>query len=268
MDSQRGPLFAICYAIAAAVAVQLNLPPLIAVLCVAPLVLIAPGASLVMALGVKQDPEFPWRRIVLSIALSIATTALGGLVVNAFAPLTAGSWSVWLVGFTCYCSSLALLKRPRHASPSLRLPMTDWYPNGAPDTPRWQSVSAGGLAILLLVGTAALTEVESHSAYDTPITQLSLLPLPGSHGRTVALTVSNLSGHADTLKLTVRHGPGRITKMALDLPASRTWTSTESVGRLGLRAYLTRPPRLKPISEVTWAGSSQKPPLVTSRAPR
>src|ERR1700685_2531619 len=121
MDNRPGVLVLPCYSIAAALVVLLRLPPAVAAVCVAPLVLLAPGYALVLALDIPGQADLPGRRFVLAIALSVATTALGGLIVNALAPLTAASWTVWLVAFTCACSLAAFLRvRERPSLSSVR----------------------------------------------------------------------------------------------------------------------------------------------------
>jgi hypothetical protein len=252
MGSRSAPLVVLSYAAVAAAVVLLDLPSLVAIVLVAPLVLAAPGLSLAMALRIDSHPELPWRLVVLSIALSLATTALGGLLVNALAPLTAESWTIWLVGFTVVCCSVALFRAGPPLSPGIRPRLIRCAPNRRLLVRHWGSVATGGLVIVLLASAAALTEVSSRNAYNTPIVQLSLQPTSGSGGREVQLSVSNFSNHAERLQLAIARGRGPDAIRFAKVPASRTWTVNELVGSSGLSAVLTRPDQPGPIGEVTW----------------
>jgi hypothetical protein len=252
MGSRRAPLLVLSYAAAAATVVLLDLPSLATIVLVAPLVLVAPGLSLAMALRIDGHPELPWRLVVLSIALSIATTALGGLLVNAFAPLTAESWTIWLVGFTAICCSVAFLRAGPPPTIGVRPRVMQWTPDPGLFLRHWRSAAAGSLVIILLASAAAVTEVSGRDAYNTPIVQLSLEATRGSGGRVVQISVSNLSDHAERLQLTIARGRGPDTIRAANVPAQRTWTASELVGSSGLNAVLTRPDQPGPIGEVSW----------------
>ncbi len=259
MDNPQTLLVLPCYAIAAGLLVLLRAPPLVTALCAAPLVLLAPGYAMMLALGIPGRSDLPGRRFVLSIALSMATTALGGLVVNALAPLTTASWTVWLVGFTCVCSFVAFLRATEHLSFSSVPRAARRYAALAPRTLRWQPLALALLVILLLSGAVTLTELNSRSTYDKPVTQLSLVPAAGSNGRELRLSIGNLSAHAERVILTVIRGraPGTITSVRV--PASHTWTREEAVGKLGLSASLRFPDRRQPFSEVAWSGVGRPP---------
>ncbi|HLH14224.1 MAG TPA: hypothetical protein VKV16_05500, partial [Solirubrobacteraceae bacterium] len=166
MDDRRAPLWLACYALAAAVAVVVRLPPAPAALCTAPLVLLAPGLALVLALGIAGEREHPGRRLAVAVALSMATTALGGLLVNAATELTTTSWTVSLAGWTVACSLVAFLKAPPRATRSSTKRPREW----AAGRRVWTQALACVLALMLLGGAAALSERNSRSAYDKPVT--------------------------------------------------------------------------------------------------
>jgi hypothetical protein len=265
MDNRRGVLALPCYSIAAAVVVVLRLPPAVAAVCVAPLVLFAPGYALVLAFDIPGRAELPGRRLVLSIALSIATTALGGLIVNALAPLTAASWTIWLAGFTCVCSIVAFLRLPELPSPSSVRRAARDYAERRPRRLPWRPIGTAVLVVLLLSGAVTLTELNSRSAYDKPLTQLSLAPSAGANGRTLLLSIGNLSPRAEQLTLTIARGRGRRTIMSLVVPASHTWSREEPVSKSGLSASLTRRDQDQPFSEVRWGGTRRAPSLRAAR---
>jgi hypothetical protein len=268
MDSRWAVVVLPCYAIAAAALVALRLPPAVAAVCVAPLVLLAPGYALVLALDIPSRAELPGHRFVLSIALSVATTALGGLIVNALAPLTAASWTIWLVAFTCACSLAAFLRAPER--PSLSSARRASRGDGARRTRQlpWQRVGVGALVLVLLAGAVVLTELNSRSAYDKPLTQLSLLPSAGSSGRKLRLSIGNLSSHTERLTLTLARRRRPSTMVNVVIPAAHTWSREEPGYEVGLNAWLTKPGQRQPFSEVSWSGTRRVPARRHRRAAR
>lgn len=256
MDSRRDPVLLAAYAVLAGAIVLLDPPSVLAVVLAAPLVLLVPGLSLVMALDIDGDPALPWRRLVVSIALSIAVVALGGILVNAVAPLTKSSWLVLLVVFTCLCSAVTFL-RARHAW-ATPFPRPFSGPDRPPVMRLWRWAAVGIVVLLLLAGAATLTEITSRNAYDTPLVELSLLPVPGGGGK-VELSVVNRSGRTERLRLTIVDGRGSTKVEDLELPASGSWTDQEPVGPAGLSAVLARPDRPRPVGMVSWSGEGPAP---------
>lgn len=248
MDRRHAAVALLTYAVVAGAITFLGLPPTVAIVCVGPLVLFAPGCAVVLALAIPDRAQLPGRRVTLSVALSIATTALGGLLLNAVAPLTRTSWTAWLVGFTCVFSFVAFLRSRRVSSP----------PAAAMSTPRrlvathWRGLALGGVAMVLIAGAATLTEISSRNAYEKPVIQMSLLPSRDYSRRVLQLRVANLSTHKERLKLTVTHRRGPKTSSQLVLPPSAVWTREERLGRFGLSAALRRPGEKRPFREVSW----------------
>ena len=235
------------YALAAGAIALLGLPAVVAIVCVGPLVLFAPGCALVLALAIPERTQLPWRRVVLSVALSIATTALGGLLVNAVAPLTRTSWTIWLVGFTCVLSVVALLRRPPLASapaPQLRAERSVRIP--------WRGMALGVTAMALVAGAVTLTEISSRDAYEKPLIQMSLVPAPGYWGRVLRLRVVNRYPHEERLILTIIRGRNAKSVTSVVLPASYVLTREERLGTNGISASLKRPGQARPFSEVSW----------------
>ena len=267
MAKRLGPALLALYAVFAGATALLRPPAVVGAICVSPLVLLAPGYALVMALRIRPRRDLPFRRLMLSVALSLATTVLGGLLINAVARLTTTSWAVWLVGFTCVCVCVALVRGPWQSDSSTE-------PEARTLVPRPKGifgpkpVAIGVLVILLMAASVILTEVNSRRAYNLPVTQLSLLPLPGSSGRKLQLAVTNLSKVQERLTLTLTPARGHSTTAALSIPASHTWTDEELAPSLGLTAALTRPSQAAPFSEVTWRGPPVNRPKQTVRAVR
>jgi hypothetical protein len=252
MSKRLGASLLLGYAVAADVIVSIGLPPALAVLCLAPLVLFAPGYACVLALGLADDARLPGRRVLLAVALSMGFVALGGLLLNAITSLDETSWSEWLVGLTCVFAIAALARDfyddPRFTASRPRIPAK------LPSAPSWQTGAAGAVVILAFAAAATLTETSSHSEYNKPVTQLTLLPVRGSFRQQLRLTVTNLSSRAQRVTLTVSHGAGRASATALVVPASKAWSLVEPAYAGGVQAALTRTGEQHAFSEVAWTG--------------
>jgi hypothetical protein len=253
MDSRRDPLVLAGYAILAAVVVLLDPPAILAIVIAAPLVLLAPGLALVMALDIDGDTALPGRRLILSIALSIATVALGGILVNTVAPLTKASWIVWLLAFTCICCAVTVLRAGQAWATPFPRP-AQWLSRQPRNAGLWPWVATGVAVVLLLAGAAVLTEVTSRNAYYTPLVELSMLPAPERGDGWVELSVANRSDHTEDLLLTVTDDSGSSSIENLKLPPSGSWKAEEPVSQPGIRAVLTKAGRSKPIGEVALNG--------------
>jgi Protein of unknown function (DUF1616) len=239
LNSRREALLVAAYAALAAAILLLDPPALLAGIVGAPLVLLAPGLALVMALGIDGESELPMRRLILSIALSLAVTALGGIVVNIIAPLDRTSWTIWLVAFTCACCAVALWRGEKAATAPLAGAI-DWLPGrgGEGSGRRWAGIAV--VVCLVLAGAATLTETNSRSAYDSPLIELGARPAPGLNGE-VEISVANKTDHAERLRLTYHEGTVPSPFEDFVLPASGSRTEDLSVGPLGVTVVLTRP---------------------------
>lgn len=252
MSKRLGATLVLGYAIAADGIVAIGLPPALAILCLAPLVLFAPGYACVLALELVDDARLPGRRVLLAVALSMGFVALGGLILNAITSLDQTSWSECLVGLTCVFAIAALARDlydgPRITVSRPRVP-AEWR-----SALSWQTGAAGAVVILAVAAAATLTETSSHSAYDKPVTELTLLPVPGSSRQQLRLTVTNLSGRPQRVTLTVSHGAGRGRATPLIVPASKAWSRVEPAYAGVVQAALTRPGEQRAFSDVSWTG--------------
>jgi len=251
MPERRDLVLTPAYAIIAGLLVLLSVPAPVGAILLAPLVLFAPGYALVLALEIPREYARPGRRYILAVTLSMASVALGGLVLNALFGLTQTSWALWLVGLTCGVSLIAAV---RHRSMPRPVP-ADRPRTGPRLRITWAVAAAGAVTVAAVGGAAALTEVSAHRAYDKPVTQLSLLPAPGTGNGQLRLAVTNLSGHAERVTLTVTRGARTGPGISLVIGASRTWSRLEPSSTQTLTAALTRPGRSQPFSEVAWTGA-------------
>ena len=239
MNSRREASLVAAYAIVAAAILLLDPPALLAGIIGAPLVLLVPGLALVMALDIDAESEFPMRRLILSVALSLAVTALGGIVVNILVPLDRASWTIWFVAFTCFCCAVAIWRAEEPAAAPLAGAI-EWLPSRGGDGSgrRWAVIAV--VVCLILAGAATLTEITSRNAYDSPLVELGARPLPGSNGSRVELSVANKTDHAEDLRLTYIEGTVPGPSEDLEVPPSKSWNQELSVGSSGVTVVLTK----------------------------
>ncbi len=266
MTRRAAALALACYSIFAGLVVIVRLPPGLAAVCVVPLVLFAPGYAIVLALGIPARSEFPGRIAVLAVALSMAATALGGLVINALAPLTSASWAVGLGVFTFACAMTAYLRSPQPSPPGTsvwRAGLRPWM------RPSAKSLAITGSVLAMLAGAITLTEINSRNAFNQPLTVMTLVSETTSTDGGLRLSVTNLSTHTERLVLSIGRKPGITTRTSLTLAASHSWAQLERPGAYGLHATLTRVGERTSFTGVSWIPPRLPSPSAPARrAPR
>jgi hypothetical protein len=245
LNSRREALLVATYAVVAAAVLLLDPPALLAGIVGAPMVLLAPGLALLMASDVDGESEFPMRRLVLSIALSIAVIALGGIVVNIFVPLDRTSWTIWSVAFTCSCCAVAIWRADEPGAAPLASAI-EWFPwPGGEESGRpWAAIAV--VVCLILAGAVTLTEITSRNAYDSPLIELGARPVSGPVGE-VEISVANKTDHAEHLRLTFVEGTVPSPFADFEIPASGRWSEELSVGPSGVTVVLTKPGDSRPL---------------------
>jgi hypothetical protein len=162
----------------------------------APLALLLPGYAITTACFARRRLERP-QLMVLSLALSLATLALGGLALN-YVPggIRALSWAVLLLLVVLNGCRVAALRRPPRAEP--------------PMFPRPRLGGAG--SALLLAGLSAAVAAVALSFATLPAknaigyTQLWALPEPGSKGTEIQVGVGSEEQDQASYYLLVRVG--------------------------------------------------------------
>jgi Protein of unknown function (DUF1616) len=264
MDNRLARIATPSYAAAAAIVVLLHAPPALSAVLAGPLVLLVPGLALTAALDLPGQADYPGRRLVLSIALSLATTALGGLLLNAVADLSATPWVIWLVAFTFVCSAVGWLRASSEEGLAAEAAAAKRSAAQRFRSAPWHQLAVGGIAVLLFAGAAVLTEESSRSHYDKPLTQFSLAPAAGSNGHSVRLTIANRTPNTEEMNLTLFRGSFQIATVPVKVLPSHSWTHEEALAGGVLRATLTMLGGLAPFSEVSWTGNG----TAITRAPR
>src|ERR1700743_1782893 len=164
MSSRVAAVLTFGYAVLADLIIAAGLPPAVAAVCVAPLVLFAPGYACVLAWEIPEDARLPGRRGVIAVALRMGSVALGGLLLNALGPLDEASWTEWLVGVTC-AFAIAALARDLYEG-------RRWSASAFPSRLSWPrglsplAIACVIVAIIAVTGGAMLTESSAHSEYD------------------------------------------------------------------------------------------------------
>ena len=245
VNSRREALLVATYAVLAAAVLLLDPPALPAAIVGAPLVLLGPGLALVMAFDIDGEAEFPMRRLILSIALSLAVVALGGIVVNILVPLDQTSWTIALVAFTCSCCAVAIWRGEEVGAAPFAAAI-EWLPARSGDGRgrRWAGIAV--IVCLILAAAAILTETTSRNAYDSPLIELGARPLAGPTGE-VEISVANKTDHAEHLRLTYVEETFPKPFEDLEIPASGRWSEDLSIGPSGVTVVLTKPGNPKPL---------------------
>jgi hypothetical protein len=245
LNSRREALLVAVYAVVVAAFLLLDPPTVLAGIVGAPLVLLAPGLALVMALDLDGESEFPLRRLILSIALSVAVTALGGIVVNVIAPLDRTSWAIFLVVFTCSCCAVAVWREHEAAATPVAAAI-EWIPGrgGKGGGRRWAGFAVA--VCLILAGAATLTQITGSNAYDSPLIELGAHPVSGPRGE-VEISVANETDHAERLRLTYREDTVPYPYEDFEVPASGSFSEFLKVGPSGATVVLTRQGDPRPL---------------------
>jgi len=222
-------LAATCAALALAIPVDG-----VALVFAVPMALVLPGYSITAAAFARRKLEWP-QFLLLSIALSLATLALGSLVLNYAGGIHPLSWAVLLVLVVLGSCRAAALRR------------------GAPGAgPRWPRVRVRRAEAAMLLGAvaavvAALVLASSSVPADNAIgyTQLWILPRPGSHGHEARVGVSSQQQTPVSYDLRIRIGPDGLVKRSFRLDPGETrlvrvGAPTGSTGLVPIVATLLR----------------------------
>ncbi len=198
------------------------------------LVFVAPGYALTQAL-------FPFRtfsvaeRAVLTIGLSLATTIVGGLVLNVTPwGLQIGSWLVLLMGVTAIVGAVAIVQRRRVGKVLVRFPHIGI---------NWQQGALLAGAVLIAVTAVGVASVGAAQQHYAGFTQLYMLRVE-AHGRGAAnLRIVNhenetvqysmvlrIDGHITRRWTTISMVAGGVWATVIPLPAGRSsWNIARAI---------------------------------------
>jgi hypothetical protein len=211
-DLERASVAAVLCALAAIVVPWEIVRALVAL----PLALFLPGYAIAAAaFGSRSLPRA--QLLVLSLGMSLATLALGGILLNVLpGGLRTVTWALLLVAVVLAACRGAALRRRRHArrrrrEPLPRLPRLDW--------------ALLGVAAIVATAAFALAQKPLPAKHAIGFTALWMLP-SGSPEDAVDIGVASSEQDPGSFTLKIRvgkRGKPRITRFALDPGEERTF---------------------------------------------
>ncbi len=210
-----------------------------------PLVLFLPGAALVLALNPTRTATSTGERMLWAVAVSIAFSVFGGLVLNETTSLDRVSCVVLLCGLTGVSLLAALIRSDKHRVrrvPKAELLSPDEYldsaadqdlePSGDVTTNSHQRRASLGSALLLfaaiaLVAGAVALSQHSVTTSNPKFIELWMTPTPakaGASAHRAQLGVDNLTGVRIDIDVRLEEGTRGTTRIwNVSLPAGQTW---------------------------------------------
>jgi hypothetical protein len=221
----------------ALIALVLSLLPLagwLTAVVLIPAILIAPGYAIGAALFRPGDIPRDLR-VVLTVALSVSATALGGLFVQLFVGLDRSVLAGLLAFITIGAGQVARQRRRAYEP-------VDGEPRFRP--PRVNPVSAAAIVAAVAVaawGIEIATEGVHDQLQSSHFSSLWMVPRPSPSAprravTTVRIGVSNHEGRTVSYVLSVRRGPSLLRRWRFRLGADQSWefafpASTTAGGR-------------------------------------
>jgi hypothetical protein len=233
----------VVYAAGATVAVWAMHPGGLGGLLLAPLLVVCPGYALVRAIEGPRRVDAV-ELAMTTLALSFATAALGGLLLNAFhVPLAAHAWSTLFLVVTAAAAAVAAGRRAEAGEPARR---------GSIRVRRTPLLAFA--AVCALLAAAAVIAVRSQRALDRRTSTISLAATPSDGGSAVRISVVNADAAPGRYRVRIEDGR-RTTGFSLALTRGQRWSGTQNiprspVGRVRIQLFsATRPD--DPVRTVT-----------------
>ena len=192
--------------------VALALPwPALSLVFAAPLTLFVPGYAIVAAAFARRQLDRP-RLLVLSLALSLAVLALGGLVLNYLGGIHGVTWAILLLLVVAGCCRSAALRRDR---PPERLRLR-------PPNPGWPKLglALGGLAAIVAALVLASATLPAKSAVG--YTELWIVPAAKSEGSEAVVGVKSQEQQTTEYDLGIRIGKQLVKREFVLTPGEET----------------------------------------------
>jgi uncharacterized membrane protein len=217
-------LAAIALALVGLAAALIPLDTWFRVVLLAPLVLAACGYAILAAM-LPDKQLSPGERAVYTVALSIAATTLGGIVVQLVLGLDRTVWAVLLVVLTNAAALIALRRRSRLSVEEPNAAERRIGPRLA--LPGFLSILAVAAALGIAVAAVAVSSAGAKRERDAyAFTALWAQPAERASGAGPAVTigVDNHEGATARYRLVVRQGATAIAKRKLQLPDAGRWS--------------------------------------------
>lgn len=229
----------VLYASVAVVGLVVGIHGVAAGVLLAPLAFFVPGYGICLAV----DPYRPLdaERVLLAVAISLATTVVSGVALNGIR-LDRTVWAVFLLVLTYGCAAIGWLRIGVESDAG-----------GRPPGARGQFRQAGRWAVLVMfvVGCLAAAVVVTLRAarhtYNTPLTVLSSIPV-GSYSHQI--TVVNLTPSSHQYYVQVRASRA-VTRFLVRLAPAQTWRH-QVINQAGGQTATLFNSTGQPISRVDW----------------
>lgn len=221
MVERRRDLAAVVgYAVLAAGAVWVLRPGGAGGLLLTPLLVVCPGYALVRAIEGRRCPD-ALELVVTTVALSFATAALGGLVLNALnLGLTAHTWSTLFLIVTAAAAAVAARRRAGADEPTPRRSIR------IPSLPLLATV-----AICAALSAAVVVAIRSQEAQDRRTATTTLGAVATNGGSTLRISVVNADSGSRRYRVRIDSGRRTITTFSLALASGGQWSGTRHVSR-------------------------------------
>ena len=211
-------------AVLAAVAALSSVGTAIQVVLAVPLVFGLPGYALTAAL-LRPGTADPFERLAYSVALSLAATALTGLVAHLFAGLDRTVWATALALVTCSATLIAM--RIRRLDLETPAPVT---------LPSISSALCIGAAVAVAAGAVAIASTGAENTrVESRFTELWVLPRGGTATslgvRAVSIGVQSHEGASSSFGLRVTQGSHQLLSRSISLRDGEKWTDSIELRR-------------------------------------
>lgn len=208
------------YSVLAAGAVRVLHPFGAGGLLLTPLLFVCPGYALVRAIEGRRRPD-ALELAVTTVALSFATAALGGLVLNTLdIGLTARTWSILFLIVTVPATAVAARRRVGADEGARQLLIRIHV------TP----LLAAGI-ICVLLSAAAVIAVRSQEAQDRRTSTVALSVARSNGGSTLRISVLNAASGPRRYWVRINVGNRRTTGFSLALASDEPWSGVRRIAR-------------------------------------
>lgn len=224
LESRRDLAAVAGYAVLAAGAAWLLHPRGAGGLLLAPLLVVCPGYALVRAIEGRRRPD-RLELAVTTVALSFATAALGGLVLNTLSlGLTAHTWSTLFLVVTVGAAVVAARRGVAHEPArqlSIRIRATPLLATGA---------------VFALLFAAAVIAVRSQEAQDRRTATPALGVTASNGGSTLRISVANADAGPRRYRVRIDTGRRTTISFSLALASDGHWTGVQHIARSSVGA--------------------------------
>lgn len=208
--------------------------PVLRVLIGLPLVLILPGYALLNAVS-PQWPERSVERITIGVGVSLAFTALVGMVLH-LSPwgLSAATWGITLGSVTVIAGLIAKIRRKHVVTEGKTSPIQPY--RGVLRALQWTHVATFALGAAVLIGAVMVARTGAEQPTGPGFTQLWMLPSGQTINGAVRLGIANQERSQTVYRLRLQSGEIMIREWPeIRLDVNGRWESTVELPQVPLK---------------------------------